>query len=153
MSADINNGELMSLLDRPVAADYTAAHHAGLESADPGSGPVLFHADDVSTQSGRQRRVGFVFQHYSLFRHMNIFDNIAFGLKVRPRKDRPGKAEIKERVHALLKLVQLERHAGMYPSQLSGGQRQRVPARSLAVEPRYCCWMTVRAMDAKFEKS
>ncbi len=138
VSLTINNGELMALLGPSGCGKTTLLRIiAGLESADPGSGPVLFHDDDVSTQSVRQRRVGFVFQHYSLFRHMNIFDNIAFGLKVRPRKDRPGKAEIKERVHALLKLVQLERHAGMYPSQLSGGQRQRVAlARSLAVEPK-----------------
>jgi sulfate transport system ATP-binding protein len=155
VSLTINNGELMALLGPSGCGKTTLLRIiAGLESADPGSGPVLFHDDDVSTQSVRQRRVGFVFQHYSLFRHMNIFDNIAFGLKVRPRKDRPGKAEIKERVHALLKLVQLERHAGMYPSQLSGGQRQRVAlARSLAVEPKILLLdEPFGALDAKVRK-
>jgi sulfate transport system ATP-binding protein len=151
----INNGELVALLGPSGCGKTTLLRIiAGLESPDPGSGPVLFHEDDVSAQSVRQRRVGFVFQHYSLFRHMTIFDNVAFGLKVRPRRDRPGKAEIKERVGALLKLVQLERHAGHYPSQLSGGQRQRVAlARSLAVEPKILLLdEPFGALDAKVRK-
>ena len=86
--------------------------------------------------------MGFVFQHYALFRHMTVFDNIAFGLQVKPRKTRPAKGEIRDKVHFLLKLVQLESLAHRYPAQLSGGQRQRVAlARALAVEPRCCCWM------------
>lgn len=155
VSLTINNGELVALLGPSGCGKTTLLRIiAGLESADPGSGPVLFHEDDVSTKSVRHRRVGFVFQHYSLFRHMNIFENVAFGLKVRPRKDRPDNAEIKERVHALLKLVQLERHAGMYPSQLSGGQRQRVAlARSLAVEPKILLLdEPFGALDAKVRK-
>jgi sulfate transport system ATP-binding protein len=155
VSLTISNGELVALLGPSGCGKTTLLRIiAGLESADPGSGPVLFHDDDVSAQSVRQRRVGFVFQHYSLFRHMNIFENIAFGLKVRPRNVRPDKAEIRERVHALLKLVQLERHAGMYPSQLSGGQRQRVAlARSLAVEPKILLLdEPFGALDAKVRK-
>ena len=109
---------------------------AGLEQ--PEEGRILFNGEDNTNRDVRERRVGFVFQHYALFRHMNIFDNIAFGLTVRTRKTRPSKEEIKEKVHSLLKLVQLEGLAHRYPSQLSGGQRQRVAlARALAVEPKF----------------
>ncbi|HML73382.1 MAG TPA: sulfate ABC transporter ATP-binding protein [Anaerohalosphaeraceae bacterium] len=155
VSLTIRNGELVALLGPSGCGKTTLLRIiAGLEQADPGSGPVLFHDDDVSAQSVRQRRVGFVFQHYSLFRHMNIFENVAFGLTVRPRKYRPSKDEIRDRVHALLKLVQLERHAGMYPHQLSGGQRQRVAlARSLAVEPKILLLdEPFGALDAKVRK-
>ncbi|MBN2511678.1 MAG: sulfate ABC transporter ATP-binding protein [Sedimentisphaerales bacterium] len=155
VSLTIHNGELVALLGPSGCGKTTLLRIiAGLEQADPGSGPVLFHDDDVSAQSVRQRRVGFVFQHYSLFRHMNIFENVGFGLTVRPRKYRPSKDEIRERVHALLKLVQLERHAGMYPHQLSGGQRQRVAlARSLAVEPKILLLdEPFGALDAKVRK-
>jgi sulfate transport system ATP-binding protein len=155
VSLTINDGELVALLGPSGCGKTTLLRIiAGLEFADPGSGSVLFHGDDVSLHDVRQRRVGFVFQHYSLFRNMNIFENIAFGLKVRPRKFRPGKAEIHDRVHALLKLVQLERHAGLYPSQLSGGQRQRVAlARSLAVEPKILLLdEPFGALDAKVRK-
>jgi sulfate transport system ATP-binding protein len=155
ISLTIGSGELVALLGPSGCGKTTLLRIiAGLESPDPGSGPVLFHDDDVSASDVRHRKVGFVFQHYSLFRHMNIFDNIAFGLKVRPRKHRPSKEEIKERVHALLKLVQLERHAGLYPSQLSGGQRQRVAlARSLAVEPKILLLdEPFGALDAKVRK-
>jgi sulfate transport system ATP-binding protein len=155
VSLTIHNGELVALLGPSGCGKTTLLRIiAGLEQPDPGSGPVLFHDDDVSTQSVRQRRVGFVFQHYSLFRHMNIFENVAFGLTVRPRKFRPSKDEIRDRVHALLKLVQLERHAGMYPHQLSGGQRQRVAlARSLAVEPKILLLdEPFGALDAKVRK-
>ncbi len=155
VSLTIRSGELMALLGPSGCGKTTLLRIiAGLEQADPGSGPVLFHDDDVSSQSVRQRRVGFVFQHYSLFRHMNIFENVAFGLTVRPRKFRPSKDEIRQRVYALLKLVQLERHAGMYPHQLSGGQRQRVAlARSLAVEPKILLLdEPFGALDAKVRK-
>src|SRR5690606_30811968 len=110
---------------------------AGLERPDPGSGTILFHDEDVASRPVGERRVGFVFQHYALFRHMTVFENVAFGLRVRPRRERPSKAEIARRVRELLALVQLEAFADRYPNQLSGGQRQRVAlARALAVEPR-----------------
>lgn len=110
---------------------------AGLEFPDPGSGRILFHGDDVTDIPAGKRRVGFVFQHYALFRHMSVLENVAFGLRVRRRRDRPSRAAILERAHHLLKLVQLDGLAGRFPSQLSGGQRQRVAlARALAVEPK-----------------
>jgi sulfate transport system ATP-binding protein len=110
---------------------------AGLEFPDPGSGRMLFHGDDVTDVPAGRRRVGFVFQHYALFRHMSVFENVAFGLRVRRRRDRPSSATIAERAHRLLELVQLDGLAGRFPSQLSGGQRQRVAlARALAVEPK-----------------
>ncbi|MDO8669902.1 MAG: ATP-binding cassette domain-containing protein, partial [Dehalococcoidia bacterium] len=108
---------------------------AGLEIADRGS--ILFDGENATNRRASDRRVGFVFQHYALFRHMTVFDNIAFGLQVQPRKVLPSRAEIKDKVHELLKLVHLEGLAPRYPSQLSGGQRQRIAlARALAVEPR-----------------
>ena len=127
---------------------------AGLETADPGSGGIRFGGEDVTNRSARDRGVGFVFQNYALFRHMTIFDNIAFGLKVRPRATRPGKGEIADRVHRLLKLVQLDGLEKRYPSQLSGGQRQRVAlARALAVEPKVLLLdEPFGALDAKVRK-
>jgi sulfate transport system ATP-binding protein len=108
---------------------------AGLETPDEGS--VLFDDRDVLGRRVQERRVGFVFQHYALFRHMSIFENVAFGLRVRPRSLRPSESEIQRRVHELLQLVQVDWLANRYPSQLSGGQRQRVAlARALATEPR-----------------
>ncbi|WP_409291384.1 sulfate/molybdate ABC transporter ATP-binding protein [Peribacillus sp. SCS-37] len=107
---------------------------AGLEY--PDEGHIFFNGTDYTQKSVKERKVGFVFQHYALFKHMTIFENIAFGLRVKPRGIRPGKAVIREKVYELLKLVQLEETAGRYPSQLSGGQRQRIAlARALAVEP------------------
>jgi len=139
VSLHIRDGELVTLLGPSGSGKTTLLRIiAGLEEPDfhPGSA-IRFHGEDVrETQIGR-RQVGFVFQHYALFRHMTVFENVAFGLRVRPRKVRPGKAEISERVHALLKLVQLDGLSGRYPSQLSGGQRQRVAlARALAIEPK-----------------
>lgn len=108
---------------------------AGLEV--PDRGHIYFGDQDFTATTVQERRVGFVFQHYALFRHMTVFENIAFGLKVRPRKLRPSKKEIAERVFELLRLIQLEGFAHRFPAQLSGGQRQRVAlARALAVEPR-----------------
>lgn len=110
---------------------------AGLEQPDRGNGAIYFNDEDVVDSKVTDRQVGFVFQHYALFRHMTVFENIAFGLKVRPRKTRPHKEVIKKRVDELLKLIQLEGLSQRYPNQLSGGQRQRVAlARALAVEPK-----------------
>jgi sulfate transport system ATP-binding protein len=98
---------------------------------------VLLEGEDATGRSARHRGVGFVFQHYALFRHMSVFENIAFGLRVRPRAVRPSKEEIRAKVQELLTLVQLDFLADRLPSQLSGGQRQRVAlARALAVEPK-----------------
>lgn len=131
----VPTGELVALLGPSGSGKTTLLRIiAGLEN--PDTGTILFHGEDTSRKSLRDRRVGFVFQHYALFRHMNVFDNVAFGLHVRPRGQRPGKDEIRDRVMALLKMVQLEGLAHRYPSQLSGGQRQRVAlSRALAVEP------------------
>ncbi|MFD2371684.1 sulfate/molybdate ABC transporter ATP-binding protein [Brevibacillus sp. GCM10020057] len=137
VSLHIPEGELVALLGPSGSGKTTLLRLiAGLEQPEQGS--ILFNGEDNTDRDVRERRVGFVFQHYALFRHMTIFDNIAFGLTVRSRKTRPSKAEIQERVHSLLKLVQLEGLAHRYPSQLSGGQRQRVAlARALAVEPKF----------------
>ncbi len=131
----VGSGELVALLGPSGSGKTTLLRIiAGLETASRGS--ILFDGADASHQDARSRRVGFVFQHYALFRHMTIFENVAFGLRVRPRSTRPANAEIKTRVHELLSLVQLDGLAARFPSQLSGGQRQRVAlARALAVEP------------------
>jgi len=108
---------------------------AGLEK--PTAGRILFGEEDTTRLAVRDRRVGFVFQHYALFRHLTVFENVAYGLRVRPRRSRPGGADIRRRVDELLELVQLAGLGKRFPSQLSGGQRQRVAlARALAVEPR-----------------
>ncbi|CAH2810970.1 MAG: Sulfate and thiosulfate import ATP-binding protein CysA (EC [uncultured Caballeronia sp.] len=108
---------------------------AGLEYADTGS--VVLNGEDVAAVGARERQVGFVFQHYALFRHMTVFENVAFGLRVKPRKERLFEAVIREKVHELLKLVQLDWLAQRFPSELFGGQRQRIVlARALAVEPK-----------------
>jgi len=135
VNLEIPSGELVALLGPSGSGKTTLLRIiAGLEFAD--SGNVLFDDQDITDRTARDRRVGFVFQHYALFRHMTVFENIAFGLKVRPRKFRPSKEQINAKVHELLKLIQLKNLANRYPSQLSGGQRQRVAlARALAVEP------------------
>jgi sulfate/thiosulfate transport system ATP-binding protein len=132
---EIPRGGLVALLGPSGSGKTTLLRIiAGLEIAD--SGVVQFDGQDISDRSTRERRVGFVFQHYALFRHMTVFENIAFGLRVRPRGTRPSPQRIRERVAELLDLIQLRNQAGRYPSQLSGGQRQRVAlARALAVEP------------------
>ena len=135
VSLEIPSGELVALLGPSGSGKTTLLRIiAGLEFADAGT--VRFDGKDISDRTARERRVGFVFQHYALFRHMTVFENIAFGLKVRPRQHRPSKAQIRAKVQELLKLIQLDTLAQRYPSQLSGGQRQRVAlARALAVEP------------------
>src|SRR5215204_6272359 len=137
VSLKVESGELVALLGPSGSGKTTLLRvMAGLETPDASSnGRVLFHGDDVAARHVAARRVGFVFQHYALFRHMTVFENVAFGLRVRPWRQRPSRAEIKDRIHELLRLVQLEGLAHRYPSQLSGGQRQRVAlARALAVE-------------------
>jgi len=132
----IPTGELTALLGPSGCGKTTLLRIiAGMEY--PESGTILLDGQNVLDRTVRERRVGFVFQHYALFRHMSVFENVAFGLRVRPKKFRPSKSEISDRVNALLHLVQMEHLARHYPSQLSGGQRQRVAlARALAVEPK-----------------
>jgi len=153
ISLDFPEGELVALLG-PSGCGKTSLLRiiAGLESADHGQ--VLLEGEDATKTHVRQRQVGFVFQHYALFRHMTVFDNIAFGLRVRPRKTRPNEAEIKRRVLKLLDLVQLGFLADRFPAQLSGGQRQRIAlARALAVEPRVLLLdEPFGALDAKVRK-
>ncbi|NJD90643.1 MAG: sulfate ABC transporter ATP-binding protein [Geobacter sp.] len=135
VSLSIPSGELVALLGPSGSGKTTLLRIiAGLEQA--GSGRILFNGEDTTKSHVRERKVGFVFQHYALFKHMTVFDNVAFGLNVRPKSSRPAKGEIRDRVHELLRLVQLDSMAARYPSQLSGGQRQRIAlARALAVEP------------------
>ncbi|ORM74357.1 sulfate ABC transporter ATP-binding protein [Pantoea wallisii] len=135
ISLDIPSGKMVALLGPSGSGKTTLLRIiAGLEHQN--SGQINFHGKDVSRMHARDRQVGFVFQHYALFRHMTVFDNIAFGLTVLPRRERPNAAEIKKRVMRLLEMVQLAHLANRYPAQLSGGQKQRVAlARALAVEP------------------
>ncbi|HVT73310.1 MAG TPA: sulfate ABC transporter ATP-binding protein [Lacunisphaera sp.] len=154
VSLQVKSGRLTALLGPSGSGKTTLLRIiAGLEYPDEGSGRIHFHGNDVTDVPAGRRQVGFVFQHYALFRHMTVFENIAFGLRVRRRK-RPPKAEITERVHRLLKLVQLENLAERYPHQLSGGQRQRIAlARALAVEPKVLLLdEPFGALDAKVRK-
>jgi sulfate transport system ATP-binding protein len=139
VSLKVNDGELVALLGPSGSGKTTLLRIiAGLETPDPSpDAAVLFAGRDVTREHTGQRRVGFVFQHYALFRHMTVFENVAFGLRVRPRTERLPAKSIKDRVNELLELIQLESLADRYPSQLSGGQRQRVAlARALAIEPK-----------------
>jgi sulfate transport system ATP-binding protein len=136
VSFRVDSGELVALLGPSGSGKTTLLRIvAGLET--PDAGTVLFDGDDATRRSVKDRGVGFVFQHYALFRHMTVFENVAFGLRVRRRADRPSGEEIRKRVNDLLAMVQLDYLGSRYPSQLSGGQRQRVAlARALAVEPK-----------------
>jgi sulfate transport system ATP-binding protein len=136
VSFKVGGGELFALLGPSGCGKTTLLRIiAGLEVADSGS--VLLEGEDATGWNARDRAVGFVFQHYALFRHMTVFENVAFGLRVRPRARRPSEASIARTVHELLTLVQLDYLFDRYPSQLSGGQRQRVAlARALAVQPK-----------------
>ncbi|HET9653581.1 MAG TPA: ATP-binding cassette domain-containing protein, partial [Usitatibacter sp.] len=136
VSLDVRPGELVALLGPSGSGKTTLLRViAGLET--PDAGRVLLDGEDAASKPVRERAVGFVFQHYALFRHMTIFENVAFGLRVRPRAQRPPEEAIRERVMRLLDLVQLAAVAKRYPHQLSGGQRQRIAlARALAIEPR-----------------
>src|SRR5436190_1732066 len=124
VSFDVRAGELVALLGPSGCGKTTLLRIvAGLETADRGT--VMFDGEDASGRQAGERRVGFVFQHYALFRHMTVFENVAFGLRVRPRALRPSNEEIATKVTNLLKLVQLDYLGDRYPGQLSGGQRQR----------------------------
>ncbi len=138
VSLTVEAGELVALLGPSGSGKTTLLRIiAGLERPDPGSGPIRFHNEDVAGRDVGSRQVGFVFQHYALFRHISVFENVAFGLRVRPRARRPSKEQIRAKVMDLLKLVQLDVQAHRFPHQLSGGQRQRVAlARALAIEPK-----------------
>ncbi len=140
LSLIIPEGKLTALLGPSGSGKTTLLRIiAGLETPDnnPDS-DIRFNGQSVAERHARERGVGFVFQHYALFRHMSVFDNIAFGLKVKPWRSRPSRSEIKDKVSELLKLIQLEGIGNRMPSQLSGGQRQRVAlARALAVEPKF----------------
>lgn len=136
INLQFNQNQLTALLGPSGCGKTTLLRTiAGLEFAD--SGRIFFENRDVTHLSAKERNVGFVFQHYALFQNMTIFDNVAFGLQVKPRKTRPTTEQIREKVFSLLKLVKLEHLSNRYPNQLSGGQRQRIAlARSLAVEPK-----------------
>jgi sulfate transport system ATP-binding protein len=153
LNLDIPSGELVALLG-PSGSGKTSLLRiiAGLER--PDSGTVHFHGEDATFADVRDRNVGFVFQHYALFGHMTIFENVAFGLRVRPKATRPSESEIRRKVTELLKLVQLDWIADRYPHQLSGGQRQRIAlARALAVEPKVLLLdEPFGALDAKVRK-
>jgi sulfate transport system ATP-binding protein len=153
ISLDIKSGELVALLGPSGSGKTTLLRIiAGLEW--PDEGHVRFDGEDALERKVGERHVGFVFQHYALFRHMTIFENVAFGLRARPRRQRPSEQEIRKRVHELLDLVQLNWLADHHPNQLSGGQRQRIAlARALAVEPRVLLLdEPFGALDAKVRK-
>ncbi len=149
----VNTGELIALLGPSGSGKTTLLRIiAGLENAD--AGRVLFYGEDTTARSVRERQVGFVFQHYALFKHMSVFDNVAFGLRVKRRGERLQKAQIRAKVEEMLGLVQIDWLASRFPSQLSGGQRQRVAlARALITEPKVLLLdEPFGALDAKVRK-
>ena len=153
LSLEIGEGELIGLLGPSGSGKTTLLRViAGLEVAD--AGQIHFNGEDVTRLDVRRRRVGFVFQQYALFRHMTVLQNVSFGLRILPRRERPAAAEIRRRAQTLLERVQLGQLAGRYPDQLSGGQRQRVAlARALAMEPQVLLLdEPFGALDAKVRK-
>lgn len=153
VNLDIASGELVALLGPSGCGKTTLLRIiAGLENPDTGS--IVINGEDSTNRHVHERQVGFVFQHYALFRHMTVFENVAFGLRVRPRKLRPNEKQIRDKVMSLLQLVQLDWLADRYPNQLSGGQRQRIAlARALAVEPQLLLLdEPFGALDAKVRK-
>jgi sulfate transport system ATP-binding protein len=149
----VANGELLALLGPSGSGKTTLLRIiAGLDW--PDAGEVSFDGEDALSRGASERQVGFVFQHYALFRHMTVFENVAFGLRVQPRTVRKSEASIRARVKELLDLVQLDWLSNRYPSQLSGGQRQRIAlARALAIEPRILLLdEPFGALDAKVRK-
>jgi len=153
INLEIPEGNLFALLGPSGSGKTTLLRIiAGLES--PDSGEIQIAKNESDSKNSQPTQVGFVFQHYALFRHMNIFENIAFGLRVRPKSFRPTKQAISDKVFELLKLVQLEQLHNRYPHELSGGQRQRVAlARALAIEPKFLLLdEPFGALDAKVRK-
>ncbi|CAN5651606.1 N/A [soil metagenome] len=153
LSLEVETGELLALLGPSGSGKTTLLRIiAGLEGADAGT--VHFHGKDATSRSVQDRQVGFVFQHYALFRHMNVFENVAFGLRVKPRRTRPSPVELERKVREILELVQIDWLARRHPSQLSGGQRQRVAlARALVTEPKVLLLdEPFGALDAKVRK-
>jgi sulfate transport system ATP-binding protein len=153
VSLRIESGELVALLGPSGSGKTTLLRIiAGLEV--PDSGTIRLNDEDATKATASQRHVGFVFQHYALFRHLTVFENIAFGLRLRPRSTRPSEEQIRRRVNELLQLIQLDWLGSRFPNQLSGGQRQRVAlARALAVEPRVLLLdEPFGALDAKVRK-
>src|SRR6202051_5103286 len=136
VSLKVEKGELVALLGPSGSGKTTLLRIiAGLDV--PDSGTIRLNDEDATNSTARDRQVGFVFQHYALFRHLTVFENVAFGLRLRPKTTRPSENEIRDRVRQLLELIQLAWLGDRYPNQLSGGQRQRVAlARALSVEPR-----------------
>ena len=153
IALEVHAGELLALLGPSGSGKTTLLRIvAGLDW--PDEGEIQFDGEDALALSVGERNVGFVFQHYALFRHMSAFENVAFGLRARPRRSRPTEIEIRKRVGDLLDLVQLNSLADRFPNQLSGGQRQRIAlARALAIEPRVLLLdEPFGALDAKVRK-
>ncbi|KMT20953.1 sulfate/molybdate ABC transporter ATP-binding protein [Clostridium cylindrosporum] len=153
INLDVKTGELVALLGPSGSGKTTLLRIiAGLENSDEGS--IFFNGEDNTSKKVQEREVGFVFQHYALFKHMTVGDNVAFGLSIRPKKLRPSKEEINNKVDELLELIKMKEFKNRYPAQLSGGQRQRVAlARALAVEPRVLLLdEPFGALDAKVRK-
>lgn len=155
ISLDVSTGELVALLGPSGSGKTTLLRIiAGLEYPDEGAGKITFHGSEVTFQTAYARKAGFVFQHYALFNHLTVAENIEFGLKVKKRFERPSRASRKQIVRELLDKIQLSDYGGRFPSQLSGGQRQRVAlARALAVSPQVLLLdEPFGALDAKVRK-